>query len=330
MPRRTIARLWSISAAGFFCRSLALALALPGLALAQSDGAIERTVVTQDGAMYRGEVREYVVGDHITLKLDTGELQRIPWADAVQISPPRSKPSKAPPPSAYTPPPSTYTPPPSAYTPPPSAYTPPPSVYTPPAPPPSRPPPIINNQPVPTPVAPNTERTVVVQNGITYHGEVVEFENGSHILLNLASGERRRIPWAEAKRISPPHTRGDTDPGSSPERTIVMPDGSNLRGELVESMIGEYTMLKLASGQIRRIAWKDAKRIMNPNPTGKPSTIPITGELLIVLDTGKRVQGEYFEYVADDHLVLRHQTGGFRIIPVGSIKKIVLLGEGAQ
>src|SRR4051812_40533096 len=65
-------------------------LALAFSAAAEPE-AVERTVVTQDGAMYRGEVKEYVVGDHITLKLDTGESHRIAWGDAVQISPPRSK-----------------------------------------------------------------------------------------------------------------------------------------------------------------------------------------------------------------------------------------------
>jgi small nuclear ribonucleoprotein (snRNP)-like protein len=180
---------------------------------------------------------------------------------------------------------------------------------------------------VPTPVEPNTERTVVTQDGSTYHGEVVEFEAGSHILLKLVTGERRRIPWGEAKRISPPHTRGDNDPSASPERTVVMADGSTIRGELVEARLGESTTLKLASGQIRRIVWKDAKRILVPNPTGRPSTIPVTGELLVMLDNGKRIQGEYFEFVPDDHLVLRHVAGGFRIIPVGTIRKIVLLGE---
>jgi hypothetical protein len=261
--------------------------------------------------MYRGEVKEYVVGDHITLKIDSGEVFRVAWADAVQISPPRSKqPSAA----------ATLAAPPPASSPPPPPSSPPPS--------PSKVPPIANVQPVPTPVPPSTERTVVTQSGMTYSGEVREFEAGSHILLLLASGERQRIPWAQAKHISPAHHRGDSDPAGSPARTVILADGSSLRGDLVESQLGEYTTVKLASGQLRRIAWKDAKRILLPTPSGKPSPIPTTGELLVVLDNGKRLQGEYFEYIPGDQLVLRHTTGGFRFIPIGAIKKIVLLGEG--
>jgi hypothetical protein len=301
------------------------AFSVPGAGHAQTDGPVERTVVTRDGAMYRGEVKEYVVGDHITLRTDAGEVFLIAWGDAVQISPPRPKQgSPARPPSPAPPPPPSVPSVPSVPSPPPPSVPspPPPSV-------PSRPAPIVNNQPVPTPVPPNTERTIVTKDGITYHGEVREFETGSHVLLVLANGERRRIAWADAKRISPPHTRGDHDPTSSPELTVVMPDGSTVRGDLVESQIGDYTLLKLPSGQLRRIAWRDAKRIMLPNPTGRPSTIPVTGELLIVLDNGKRIQGEYFEYIADEQLILRHASGGFRFIPVSTIKKILQLGENS-
>jgi hypothetical protein len=289
---------------------------LPAVAVAQQpEGPMERSVVTQDGAMYRGEVQEYVIGDHITLKLDTGEQKRIAWGDAVQISPPRSK-GKAPPKgddgSSTAKP--TPTPPGEAKSP--HAY---------------KNEPINNPKPVATVVPPGTERTVTTQDSITYHGEVLEYEVGSHLTLKLATGDKRRIPWPEAKRISPPRTRGDSEPSSaSPERTIVMLDGTKLRGELVESLLGDYTVLSLPNGQVRRIEWKSVKRILLPLPPGKPSPLPMSGELLVQIDNGSRIQGEYFEYVPDDHLVLRHASGRFRIIPVGTIKKIVLLGEGGN
>lgn len=282
---------------------------VPDVAFAQQpEGPTERSVVTQDGAMYRGEVQEYVIGDHITLKLDSGEQKRIAWGDAVQISPPRSKSKPAPKPDDTAKP----------------AQAP-----TPPSP--SKTEPINNPKPVATVVPPGTERTVTTQDGVTYHGEVLEYEVGSHLILKLASGDKRRIPWPEAKRISPPHTRGDSEPNpASPERTIIMLDGSKVRGELVESLIGEYTVLQLPNGQVRRIEWKNAKRILLPLPPGKPSPLPTSGELLVQIDNGSRIQGEYFEYISDDHLVLRHASGRFRVIPVGTIKKIVLLGEGGN
>lgn len=282
--------------------ALSMAMGLGTLTLstaaAEPEPPVERTVTTADGAMYRGEVLEYVSGDHITLKLDTGEQRRISWNDATQISPPRPKGSKAPPPE------------------PPRPAAPPPS-----------PAPVVKSEAVPTVVPPGTERTITNQDGLTVHGEVLEYEVGSHILLKPAVGERRRIPWADAKRISPPRSN---DPGGySPERTIVLRDGTTLRGELVESMVGEYTTLKLTNGSIRRVAWSDAKRILLPRPEGVPSPIPMNGELLITIDNGSRIQGTYFEFVPDDHLVLRHATGRFRIIPVRSIKQILQLGDAS-
>lgn len=276
--------------------SLSLGSGVP-TAAAEPEPPVERTVTTSDGAMYRGEVLEYVSGDHITLKLDTGEQRRILWNDATQISPPRPKGSKAPPPEPAKP-----------------------------APPPP-PPPVLKTEVVPTVVPPGTERTITNQDGLTVHGEVLEYEVGSHILLKPAVGERRRIPWAEAKRISPP--RSSEPGGYSPERTIILRDGTTLRGDLVESMVGDYTTLKLAGGAIRRVAWTDAKRILLPRPEGAPSPIPMTGELLITLDNGSRIQGTYFEFVPDDHLVLRHASGRFRIIPVRSIKQILQLGDAS-
>lgn len=276
---------------------------------AAPSGPVERTVVTSDGAMFRGEVMEYVLGEYITLKLDTGELKRIPFSDAAQISPPKPKA-----PRAAT------------------------GVTT-------------VSPPTPTPTYTGTgasgatgsnvstattafdagsgsgvRRTVVTKDGITYHGEVIEYEVGSHVVLGLATGERKRIAWAEAKKVSPPRSRLDTSTDvNSPERTIVFRDGTSLKGELVEAIVMDHTTIKLANGSIRRVLWSDIKRIMSPRPAGMAS-IPTSGELMVMLNSGGRVQGEYFEYSPDEHFVVRASAGGFRVIPVNNIKQIVVLG----
>ena len=73
-------------------------------------GPVERSVVTKDGSMYRGEVLEYAIGSHIVLKLSSGEAKRIAWDDIEQVSPPRPKspssngPAPSPPPTAAPPP----------------------------------------------------------------------------------------------------------------------------------------------------------------------------------------------------------------------------------
>lgn len=298
MRQKTLASGLALGLSLGFALTFGLGFSSP-LFAAEPEPPVERTVTTADGAMYRGEVLEYVSGDHITLKLDTGEQRRISWNDATQISPPRPKGSKPPPPPEPVRP----------------------------TQPPTPPPPLPKTEAVPTVVPPGTERTITTQDGLTVHGEILEYEVGSHILMKPAVGERRRIPWAEAKRISPP--RSSEPGGYSPERTIILRDGSAVRGELVESMIGDYTTLKLPSGAIRRVAWNDARRILLPRPEGVPSPIPMSGELLITLDNGSRIQGVYFEFVPDEYLVLRHASGRFRIIPVRSIKQILQLGDAS-
>ena len=283
-------------------------------------GPVERSVVTKDGSMYRGEVLEYAIGSHIVLKLSSGEAKRIAWDDIEQVSPPRPKspPSNGPAPS----------PPPS----------PPPTAAPPPAPsPPSSPPPSASpSSPSPSVVSPSSgplvpsgfERTVQIRDNITYHGEVMEYEVGSHLILKLGDGSLKRITWAEAKRISPPRKKGDSSHVGSPERTIVLRNGNTLRGDLVESVQGVHTTIRLGGGEIRRVLWSDIQRMTAPLAPGASSPIPLTGELLVHLDSGSRVLGSYFEYVPEQQLILRHQSGRLYYIPVNSIIKVTITDEG--
>lgn len=298
----------------------------PGSVPSQPSGPVERTVVTGDGAMYRGEVIEYVIGDHITLKLDTGELKRIPFADAAHISPPRPKgPAPAPGPAAGSVPyvaPTSPAPTPSyiapAPSPAPAAATPSPAAPT---------NPVVASGGVVLPPPPDTVRTIVTREGLVFHGEVLEYDHGSHVTLKLANGEKRRIGWNEAKKISPQRSKNDvtTDLGS-PARTIVMRDGSTVKGDLVEALITDHTTLRLANGQMRTLRWSDIRRIMGPRPMAA-QVIPTTGELLIHLEGGGRIQAEFFEYSPDEQLVVRLVSGGYRSLSLGQIRKIVVLGD---
>ncbi|HEX2570778.1 MAG TPA: hypothetical protein VH877_14570 [Polyangia bacterium] len=93
-----------------------------------------RTVQLQNGNVYSGELVEWIPGDHVTLRLITGEIRRIAWTDlSLQPPPPAAPPAAAPPtaPPAAAPPSPTNTPP-NAY--PPNAYPPnayPPNTYPP-------------------------------------------------------------------------------------------------------------------------------------------------------------------------------------------------------
>lgn len=301
----------------------------PGSVPSQPTGPVERTVVTGDGAMYRGEVVEYVIGDHITLKLDSGELKRIAFSDAAHISPPRPKASAA----AASPPAAVSSAPMNAQ----SAVAPAPVGSAPAtSPAPSQSPSPAMQAPRPGAVAsggvilpppPDTVRTVVTREGLVFHGEVLEYDAGSHVTLKLANGEKRRIGWNEAKKISPQRSKNDvTADLGSPERTIVMRDGSTVKGDIVEALITDHTTLRLPSGQLRTIRWSDIRRIMGPRPMAA-QVIPTTGELLIHLEGGGRIQAEFFEYSPDEQLIVRLVSGGYRSLSLGQIRKIVVLGD---
>jgi hypothetical protein len=91
-------------------RSLALAMALLGLHAAlpavayatpsESAAASDKlTVKLKNGAEYRGELVERVPGDHVTIKLATGEVKRFEWAELVDASDaakPKADPDSAP------------------------------------------------------------------------------------------------------------------------------------------------------------------------------------------------------------------------------------------
>jgi len=172
------------------------------------------------------------------------------------------------------------------------------------------------------------ERTVQTRDNITYHGEVMAYEVGSHLILKLGDGNMRRITWAEAKRISPARKKGDTGYLGSPERTIVLRSGSTLRGDLVESVQGVHTSIRLGSGEVRRVLWSEIQRITAPLAPGVSSPIPLKGELLVHLDSGSRVLGTYFEYIPEQQLILRHPSGRIYYIPVNTILKVSIVEEG--
>lgn len=307
---------------GLLSWTVASAFVPVGPAWAQSaQGPVERTVITKDGSMYRGEVLEYVISSHITLKLSSGESKRIAWDEIDQVSPPKAKAPAATPSPSPAPPPSSPSPPSS---PPPSASLPPSSV-PPSSPPPAAAPPVAPSTPL---VGSGMERTVTTRDNITYHGEVMEYEVGSHLVLKLGDGNLRRITWNEAKRISPARRKGDTSHVGSPERTVVLRDGKTLRGDLVESVQGMHTTIRLGSGETRRLLWSDIQRITAPLAPGVSSPIPLTGELLVHLDTGSRLLGTYFEYVPEQQLILRHGSGRLYYIPVNSIVKVTITEEG--
>jgi hypothetical protein len=59
-----------------------------------SDALRDVGVATKDGATYRGELVEKVPGDHVTLKLASGDVKRFAWADVVDVALAKDAPDK--------------------------------------------------------------------------------------------------------------------------------------------------------------------------------------------------------------------------------------------
>jgi hypothetical protein len=93
------------------CGTLFLACALAGITASHPAWADE-SIQTRNGQLYRGEILERVVGDHVTIRLSTGEIRRIEWADLAPA--PAPTPAPAPPPVVAAPPPAPVRPPPAA------------------------------------------------------------------------------------------------------------------------------------------------------------------------------------------------------------------------
>ena len=60
-------------------------------------------------------------------------------------------------------------------------------------------------------------RTIQLQNGTIYSGELVEWVPGDHVTLQLVTGEIRRIPWTDLAQQPPPPPVVPPPPGTPPE-----------------------------------------------------------------------------------------------------------------
>ncbi len=90
--------------------------------------------------------------------------------------------------------------------------------------------------------------------------------------------------------------------------TVHTRDGSVYRGELVEQVTGDHVTVKVASGPIRRIAWRDVEA----QPVAPPDEVPPI-ETVYAVD-GSVYHGEIVEKVHGDHITLRVPPGNLRRI----------------
>ena len=153
------------------------------------------TVRTKDGSIYRGELVEKVVGHHVAVKIATGAIRVIAWHDIDDSAAPAA----------------------------------------------------------PEQSEAETE-TVRTWDGDVYRGEVVERVIGDHVTLRIVTGATRVIDW---------HAIDDGPPGPPSPRsgaiveTVRLKNGNVFRGEVIERIVDRHVVLKLMTGEIRRIDWDD-------------------------------------------------------------------------
>ena len=161
------------------------------------------TVVhTKDGSVYYGTLVERVVDDHVSILLATGEVKRFAMKDI--------DPRPAPASPLYRVPPSQDAP----------------------------------------------RETVRTKDGSVYYGSVVERVVGDHVTLELETGALQRVAWSDvdtAPAPSPPPA--PRTPG--PIENVSTVFGSMYHGEILERVVGDHVTIRLESGRIKVIPWKD-------------------------------------------------------------------------
>lgn len=94
------------------------------------------------------------------------------------------------------------------------------------------------------------EERVTTQDGTVVQGELVESIPGKKLVLKLGNGDVRTFAWSElAAGITAPPKDADV---------VHLKDGGAVQGKLVEMVPNNHWTLKLATGEVRVIAWADA------------------------------------------------------------------------
>jgi len=90
--------------------------------------------------------------------------------------------------------------------------------------------------------------------------------------------------------------------------TVRTHDGSVYRGEFVERVTGDHVTLRVVTGSLRRIAWREVE--IDPAPP--PPEIPVV-ETVRTTD-GSVYRGEIVEKVIGDHVAVKTATGAIRFV----------------
>lgn len=164
---------------------------------------------------------------------------------------------------------------------------------------------------------------VFLFNGAKYCGRIQQEVSGSHITIQLATGETKRFSAQEVMRVRPvlAADAAGSEPDTRLDRTVVLIDGSMVRGELVEHVPGDHLTLFLPGGWIRRLDLAKIDKVEQspPLPSGASTA---SGPRTRLVHAGLPYEGDVVEYVPELLLVLRLDSGEIKRFPWPQIQQL--------
>ena len=114
------------------------------------------------------------------------------------------------------------------------------------------------------------QAVIYLNNGGIFRGEILKYEKGKELVLELPNGETKRFKHREIDRIeyekisAPPVEIRIESTGSDSAMidVIRLTNGSIFKGNIIESIEGEYYELQLAGGDVIRFDWEEIASIV--------------------------------------------------------------------
>ena len=114
-----------------------------------------------------------------------------------------------------------------------------------------------------------------MKNGTTFQGEIIKYEKGKDLILQLEGGDTLKIEHEELDRIEYQLVNSSNSSEEGIERTIDtegsgentvdvirLSNGSVFKGKIIETKDSEYYLLELAGGDVLRLEWDEIASIV--------------------------------------------------------------------
>lgn len=167
--------------------------------------------------------------------------------------------------------------------------------------------PLPESQPTIAPI-----ETIHTKDGSVYVGKIVEKIHDDHVAIENATGAIRFIAWKDIDENAP-----RAPSLVEPEQTVKLVDGSTYRGEILERVVGDHVMVRIRTGAIRTLAWRDV------DPYPPPPTRRAADVETVHTSAGDEFHGEVIERVFGHRVVLRLDSGDTSGFTIGGIVMLV-------